>query len=201
MSPGEHHVPKIGQYQLRRLLGEGGFGKVFEGVHECDPELRVAVKVLHPGIAADYAFVRALRTECRVLARLKHPNIVGFRDLVVSDGAPPAILLDLVEGGSLEAVAARGPAPVAQVLAWLRGALSALAYAHAEGVVHRDIKLVNLLLDGRGRLQVADFGIAKAAESGRSTRTGTLMGTLSYMAPELFDGVAASPQIPLCQHV
>jgi formylglycine-generating enzyme required for sulfatase activity len=187
----------IGHYRLVRALGKGSFGEVFEGVHQHEGQLRVAVKVLHASLAADADFVGALRAECRVLARLKHPHIVGFRDLVVPESGPPALLLDLVEGGSLEAAAARGPSAPALVEAWLREALSALAYAHEEGVIHRDIKPGNLLLDGRGRVQVVDFGIAKAADSGRATKTGTALGTLAYMAPELFDGAAASPQSDL----
>jgi formylglycine-generating enzyme required for sulfatase activity len=189
--------PTVSHYRLVRSLGRGNFGEVFEGVHQHDDHIRVAVKVLHAGLAADADFVGSLRAECRVLARLKHPHIVGFRELVIRDGAPPAMVLDLATGGSLEDRVARGPVPPGEVLGYLREALSALAYAHEEGVIHRDIKPGNLLLDGRGRIQVADFGIAKAADSGRSTRTGTIMGTLAFMAPELFDGAPATAQSDL----
>jgi serine/threonine-protein kinase len=188
---------QLSHYRLVRSLGRGTFGEVFEGVHVHDDHLRVAVKVLHPALAADPDFVASLRAECRLLARLKHPHIVGFRELVIRDSGPPAMVADLVEGGSLEALVARGPTPPAEVTRLLQEALSALAFAHGEGVIHRDVKPGNLLLDSRGRLQVVDFGVAKAADTGRSTRTGAAVGTLAYMAPELFDGEKATPRSDL----
>jgi formylglycine-generating enzyme required for sulfatase activity len=188
---------QISHYRLLRSLGRGSFGEVFEAAHLHLPDLRVAVKVLHAGLAGDDDFVKALQAEYRVLSRLKHPHIVGFRDVLVGYGYPPALVLDLVDGGSLEGRLGAGPVPPAEVMALLQQALEALAYAHGEGVIHRDLKPGNLLLDGQGRVQVVDFGIAKAADTGRSTRTGMSLGTPAYMAPELFDDAGASAQSDL----
>ena len=187
----------ISHYRLVRSLGKGSFGEVFEGVHVHDDHFKVAVKVLHPSTAHDEEFITSLKAECRLLDRLKHPGIVGFRELVIRPGQPPAMVLDLISGGSLEARIERGPMAAPAVVDLLASVLDALAYAHNEGVVHRDIKPGNILLDARGRPLLVDFGIAKAADSGRHTKTGAALGTLAYMAPELFDGVKASPRSDL----
>ena len=187
----------VSHYTLTRSLGKGSFGEVFEGVHEHDDHFKVAIKILHPATAHDEAFLASLKAECRLLDRLKHPGIVGFRELVIRPGLAPAMVLDLVSGGSLEQKIQQGPMPAVEVLVLFRAVLEALAYAHEEGVIHRDLKPGNILLDHRGRPQLVDFGIAKAADSGRNTKTGTALGTLAYMAPELFDGKKASPQSDL----
>jgi len=183
----------ISHYRLTRSLGAGTYGEVFEGVHSHDDHFKVAVKVVHRALANDPDFLAALKAECRLLDRLKHPHIVGFRELVLSDDHPPAMVLDLVPGGSLEDRVAAGAQSPQWVKAVLSTCLDALAHAHDEGVVHRDIKAGNILLDARERPQLVDFGIAKAADSGRATKTGALTGTLSTMAPELFQQQAASP--------
>ncbi len=187
----------IGPYRLLRSLGSGAHGEVFEGQHTRVPELRVAVKVLHPTLAADAGVVRALEAEVRLLARLQHPHILGVRDLVVGEGHPPAMVTDLLEGGSLERQVLSGPTRSGEVARLLGQALGALGFAHAAGVIHRDVKPANLLLDGRGELRLVDFGVAKAAESARITRSGMAPGTPGYMAPELFDGAPASAQSDL----
>lgn len=184
---------RISHYRLVERLGAGTYGEVWRGVHTQDPALVVAVKLIHPAHLTNPAFVYSLKAECRLLARLNHPNIVGFRDLVLTAAHPPAMVMELVSGGSLEQRLGTGPQPVAAVVAMLSAMLEGLAHAHEEGVVHRDIKPGNVLLDARGRIRLVDFGIARAADGGQATQTGAIKGTLDYLAPEVFKGERAGP--------
>ena len=184
---------QVSHYRLTEKLGAGTYGEVWKGVHVHDDQLFVAIKLVHSALATDAAFLKALKAECRVLSRLHHPNIVGFRELALSDAHPPAMVLELVPGGSLEERLASGPQPVDAVVDILEAMLAGLGHAHAEGVVHRDIKPGNVLLDERGRLRLVDFGIARAADSGNATKTGVVQGTLDYIAPEVVNGSKAGP--------
>ena len=154
---------QVSHYRLTEKLGAGTYGEVWKGVHVHDDQLFVAVKLVHAALATDDAFLTALKAECRVLSRLHHPNIVGFRDLALGDSHPPAMVLELVQGGSLEDRLAAGPQPVDAVVSILEAMLAGLAYAHDKGVVHRDIKPGKVLLDDRGRWRCA---------AGRGCRTG-----------------------------
>ena len=180
------------RYAGASLIASGGMGRVF---HATDSELRrsVAVKVLADRYA-DNGEVRArFRREALAAARLSgNPNIVTIFDVGEYQGRP-MIVMEYLEGGSLEArVQGRGGCPPAQVLTWLEQAAHALDAAHAAGVVHRDIKPGNLLLDRRDQLHVGDFGIASAVGLDSFTETGTILGTAGYLSPEQARGERAT---------
>ena len=180
------------RYAGARPIASGGMGRVF---HATDSELRrdVAVKVLADRYA-DNEDVRArFRREARAAARLSgNPNIVTIFDVGEYQGRP-MIVMEYLDGGSLEArVQGQGGCPPAQVLAWLEQAAHALDAAHAAGVVHRDVKPGNLLLDGRDQVHVGDFGIASAVGLDSFTETGTILGTAGYLSPEQARGERAT---------
>jgi serine/threonine-protein kinase len=178
---------QISHYRLERKLGAGTFGEVYEGVHVHDGELRVAVKVVSPSLVQDARFVDALKQECRQLDKLDHANIVRFRDLVVGEGRV-AMVLELLSGQDLHARLAGGALPVETTVSLLESMLEGLGYAHARGVLHRDIKPGNVFWCDDGRVKLLDFGIARAADGAQATKTGHMVGTFDYMAPERFEG-------------
>jgi eukaryotic-like serine/threonine-protein kinase len=176
------------RYRLTRPLGVGASAHVYVGE---DVSLRrlVAIKVLHPALAGDAAFLRRFQAEARVVAALRHPNILRVYDWGEDDGAP-YLVMELLAGGSLRALLDRGqvlsPAQAAAVGA---DAARALDYAHRRGLVHRDIKPANLIFDEEGRLTVADFGLARAlAEATWTEPAGAVVGTARYAAPEQVRG-------------
>ena len=177
----------ISHYRLVRKLGAGTYGEVYEGVHQHDDELRVAVKIVAPALARETAFVDALKRECRQLDKLDHPNIVRFRDLVVND-TQVAMVLEMLTGQDLHDRLAGGPLGVDTAVSVLEAMLEGLAHAHARGVLHRDIKPGNVYWCDDGRVKLLDFGIARAADGTQATKTGHMVGTFDYMAPERFDG-------------
>jgi serine/threonine-protein kinase len=175
------------RYRLDRLIGSGGMAQVWEAT---DAVLgrRVAVKVLHPHLAGDDAFVRRFRQEAIAAARLNNPGIVGVYD-TCSDGGHEAIVMELLEATTLrQLLDERGAldADTSQRVG-LR-LLDALEAAHRAGLVHRDVKPSNILLCADGRVKVADFGIAKTDDQTELTRDGALVGTASYLAPEQLTG-------------
>jgi eukaryotic-like serine/threonine-protein kinase len=141
----------------------------------------VAVKLLAESLAGDAAFRRRFLHEARLAARLSHPNVVAVYDAGETDDGRPYIVMECVDGTTLEA---RGPLPQAEAVALVTQACQGLAHAHAAGLVHRDVKPHNLLLRSDGTLKVADFGIARAAEATALTQVGTVLGTAAYLAPE-----------------
>ena len=178
---------QISHYRLTRKLGAGTFGEVYEGVHVHDEELRVAVKLVAPSLVQDARFVDALKRECRQLDRMNHPNIVRFRELVVNEGGV-AMVLELLRGQDLHDRLAGGPLPVDTAVPVVEAILEGLSHAHTAGVLHRDIKPGNVYWCDDGRIVILDFGIARAADGTQATKTGHMVGTFDYMAPERFDG-------------
>jgi serine/threonine-protein kinase len=165
---------QVGRYRVERLLGEGAAGEVYLARDEL-MDRPVAVKVLKQGPSAD-----RLRRELEVLAKLEHPGVVAIHDAGVDRGQ--AFFVMAYAG---EVSLAKADLSLEAWVAVLAGVLDACDYVHGQGVVHRDLKPDNVLLDERGRPAIADFGIAKLLETDkRLTRTGAIMGTPAYMAPE-----------------
>ena len=170
------------RYRLERKLGSGGMADVWLAE---DQELgrRVAVKILHERYSNDEQFVERFRREATHAAGLSHPNIVSIFDRGVADGSY-YIVMEYIEGRTLkELVVTRGPCPVPVAISYTRQILAALRYAHRNGIIHRDIKPHNVLVDREGRVKVADFGIARAGAS-EMTEAGSIVGTAQYLSPE-----------------
>jgi len=171
-----------GRYQILRKLGAGGMANVYLAE---DQELgrRVAIKILNDRHANDDQFVERFRREAKNAAALSHPNIVSIYDRGEAEGTY-YIAMEYLDGRSLkELILSRGDAPIAVVVEYARQILSALRFAHRHGIVHRDIKPHNVLVDGEGRVKVTDFGIARAGTS-QMTEAGSIVGTAQYLSPE-----------------
>lgn len=171
------------RYRLGRLIGSGGMAQVWAAT---DTVLgrEVAVKMLHPHLADDENFVLRFRAEARAAARLSHQNIVGVFD-TCSDHGHEAIVMELLSATTLrEHLDEHGELEIATTVRIALRVLSALEAAHEAGLVHRDIKPSNILLCDDGRVKIADFGIAKIDDQTDLTHTGSLMGTVAYLAPE-----------------
>jgi len=178
----------VGDYQIIDILGAGGMGKVYK-VRNVISDRVEAMKVLLPdlGNAPDLAD-RFLR-EIKVQASLEHPNIAALHTALRLDNQL-LMLMEMVEGETLEHKLKAGPIPIALAVDYIRQVLSALEYAHARGVVHRDIKPANMMLTPGGVVKLMDFGIAKASGDHKLTMTGTTLGSLYYMSPEQIKGAA-----------
>ncbi len=175
-----------GRYKIVEKLGSGGMADVYCAE---DQQLgrRVALKVLHQRFAEDAQFVERFRREASSAAGLQHPNIVGIFDRGEFDGTY-YIAMEFVEGRTLkDIVREKGPAPPDAAVDITLQILRAARFAHKRGVVHRDIKPHNVLIDQDGRVRVADFGIARAGTSDM-TETGSIMGTAQYLSPEQAQG-------------
>jgi serine/threonine protein kinase len=181
------------RYTGAQPIGRGGMGEIFRAT---DTTLgrAVAVKVLAEGYAQDASVRERFTREALAVARLSgNPNIVTIYD-VGEHRERPFIVMEYLPGGSLEQkIRAEGAQTPRQSLEWLEQAAGALDAAHREGVVHRDVKPANLLLDRYGHVHVADFGIASAAGLGSLTQTGTVLGTASYLSPEQAQGERTTP--------
>jgi serine/threonine protein kinase len=180
------------RYRDPQRIGFGGMGEIYRAT---DAELGrdVAVKLMSERFAQDDALRERFKREALAAARLSgNPNIVTIFDVGEHAGRP-MIVMEHLSGGSLERrIRGRGPCSPAQVLEWLDEAADALDAAHDAGVVHRDVKPGNLLLDARDHVHVADFGIASAAGLESFTQTGTILGTAGYLSPEQAGGDRAT---------
>ncbi|MBA2384039.1 MAG: Stk1 family PASTA domain-containing Ser/Thr kinase [Actinobacteria bacterium] len=171
-----------GRYLITRKLGSGGMANVYLAA---DQELgrRVAIKILDDRHASDDQFVERFRREAQNAAGLSHPNIVSIYDRGEAEGTY-YIAMEHIEGRTLkELLVSRGPSPLGIAIDYTRQILSALRFAHRNGIVHRDIKPHNVIVDGEGRVKVMDFGIARAGAS-QMTEAGSIIGTAQYLSPE-----------------
>jgi predicted Ser/Thr protein kinase len=172
------------RYELEELVGTGGMSSVFRA-HDRLLERKVALKILHEHYTEDEEYVERFRREARAVAGLAHPNIVTVIDRGEEEGKQ-FIVFEYIAGENLkEHVRDVGPLPVSRALEISLEVGRALAFAHSNGLVHRDVKPQNVLLNGDGRAKVTDFGIARSLDVEHGvTQTGTVLGTSSYIAPE-----------------
>ena len=186
----------LGKYEIRELLGQGGMATVYKG-YQPDIDRYVAIKVLPPHPGQDMQFVDRFMLEARTIARLQHPHILPVYDFGTQDDIL-YLAIAYIQGGSLSDRIDSGPMPLNQIERILNQLAAALDYAHRQGVIHRDIKPDNILLDGEGNVLLADFGIAKlAGGDSRLTATGGLVGTPAYIAPEQGQGLPVTSSVDI----
>jgi eukaryotic-like serine/threonine-protein kinase len=172
-----------GRFRLEERLGSGGMSTVYLAFDET-LERWVAIKLMHRDISSDPDQLERFRREARAVARFSHPHVVTVIDAGEDDGNP-YIVLEYVEGETLkERIARAGPLPAPEAVAYAVEVGRALMAAHAERLVHRDVKPQNVLIDAQGRAKVTDFGIARSLEAEGLTATGRVLGTTDYVSPE-----------------
>ena len=177
-----------GRYQLLRQVANGGMASIYEAI-DTRLDRKVAVKIMHPHLAQDEAFVSRFIKEAKAAAALSHPNIVAVQDQGWNQSGVPAVFLvmELIEGHTLrEYLNERGRFEVKDAINYLTPILSALAAAHALGIVHRDIKPENILISKEGRIKIADFGLARGELIGSTmtAESSVILGSVSYLSPE-----------------
>jgi eukaryotic-like serine/threonine-protein kinase len=177
---------RAGDYKILDVLGAGGMGKVYKVQNVISDRIE-AMKVLLPNLEGDPELADRFTREIKVQASLDHPNIAALHTALRLDNQL-VMLMEFVEGVTLEHMLKSGPIPIARAVDYVAQVLSALAYAHAHGVVHRDIKPANMILTPKGTIKLMDFGIAKLTADRKLTQTGATVGSLYYMSPEQIKG-------------
>ena len=177
-----------GRYQLLRQVANGGMASIYEAI-DTRLDRKVAVKIMHSHLAQDEAFVSRFIKEAKAAAALSHPNIVAVQDQGWNQSGVPAVFLvmELIEGHTLrEYLNERGRFEIKDAINYLTPILSALAAAHALGIVHRDIKPENILISKEGRVKIADFGLARGELIGSTmtAESSVILGSVSYLSPE-----------------
>lgn len=183
----------IGPYQITERLGRGGMAEVYKAFHK-DLEVYRAIKFIRPELGMSEDFRIRFLKEAQGVARLHHPNIIGIHDFGASEDRY-YMVMELVEGRSLKDILKNdGQMSIDRSVALVKSVAGALAYAHDQGLIHRDIKPDNIMVDARGRPVLMDFGIAKLITSdAKITQTGHLIGTPAYMAPEQSRALEVGP--------
>ena len=193
---------KLGPYEILAPLGAGGMGEVYRARDE-RLEREVAIKVLPADLAEDVNRLARFEREAKAVASLSHPNILAIHDFG-REGSVTFAVTELVDGDTLEDLIASGNVPQRKAVDYCRQIANGLAAAHDKGVVHRDVKPANVIVNREGRVKILDFGLAKlelvsadteaptmAAASGAGTAPGAVLGTVGYMAPEQVRGLEA----------
>ena len=176
-----------GRYEILKLLGEGGMGAVYRA-RDNELERMVAVKVIRPDLARNAEILQRFKQELILARQVTHRNIIRIFDLGHAEGMR-FITMEYIDGEDLSSLLVkRGKLPAAEAVAIVMQVARGLEAAHAEGVVHRDLKPQNIMLDPQGKVSVMDFGIARSVDASNMTRTGALMGTPTYMSPEQAQG-------------
>ena len=179
---------RVSSYRLEKEVARGGMGIVYRGIHAVFDEV-VAIKEIFPQFTGEPELRERFLREARLQRRLQHPNIVQVRDFLVENDSF-YIVMEFVEGESLAGRLRNlgRPMTVTEALPIFQQALAGLGFAHGQGIVHRDIKPANIMLTGEGVAKLTDFGIARALDSAKLTRSGVVMGTVAYMSPEQIQG-------------
>ena len=173
----------VGPYRIIEQLGQGGMATVFKAYH-ASLDRYVAIKALHPAFNQDVTFEARFQREARVVEKLEHPNIVPIYDYAEYEKRP-YLVMKFIEGDTLKAKLDKGPLSSEEISKIVDAVGSALSYAHRQGVLHRDIKPSNVLVAKDGQMYLADFGLARIAQSGESTLSSDMiMGTPQYISPE-----------------
>lgn len=179
----------LGKYEVIDRIGRGGMAEVYRGYHAA-LDRYVAIKLLHPFLADDPEFKERFEREARNVARLKHPNIVQVYDFEYdAEGESYYMVMEYINGPTLkdrlfDLSLSGDRLPLGEALRIVKAAAQALAYAHERGMIHRDVKPANLMLDDDGRVVLTDFGIAKILTGAHVTSSGGMVGTPAYMSPE-----------------
>ena len=181
---------RAGDYEVLEIIGKGGMGRVYRVRNVISNRIE-AMKVLLSDLAWEPELGERFLSEIRILARLDHPNIAKFYTALQLENQL-VMMMEYVEGISLADAVRQGPVPLHQILSNVSETLSALSYAHKNGVIHRDIKPSNVMITSQGIAKLMDFGIAKSALDPALTRPGTTMGSMLYMSPEQVRGEQVS---------
>ena len=173
----------VGQFEIVEYIGQGGMATIFKA-HQTNLDRFVALKVIHPVLKDDQAFLNRLKREASIIAKLNHPNIVTVYDFSEFEGIP-FLVLRFIDGKTLKAVLQQQRLGTTQILKIIRPVADALSYAHSRGVLHRDVKPSNILIDNEGHVYLTDFGLARIAHSSESTSSHDMMiGSPHYLSPE-----------------
>ncbi len=177
----------VGSYRVMEKLGRGGMATVYKAYH-AKLDRYVALKVLHPAFLEDPNFLARFQREARLVAKLEHPNIVPVYDFAEHE-EQPYLVMKYIEGETLKAYLNRGRLEVDQVWNVVDAVGAGLAHAHNKGILHRDVKPSNVIVANDGKIYLADFGLARIAQSGESTLSSDMiMGTPQYISPEQAKG-------------
>ena len=182
----------VGPYRIQAILGEGGMGQVFRAAHAQTGAL-VALKLLKPEVAGDEGLIRRLLREARAAGTVEHRHLVGVLDAGQADGQH-YLALELVPGVTVaQRIDAEGPLALDDVVRIAADVAAGLDALHRAGIVHRDVKPSNVLLDVDGAARLTDFGLAKGHDYSALTLPGQMLGTIDYLAPELIRGDEPTP--------
>jgi len=188
------------KYRVEKVLGRGGMGTVYKATHTAIGQT-VAIKVMHPHLAADRTAVKRFEREARAAARIRHPNAIFIYDFGETPAGLVYFVMEYVPGKTLsEIIFEQGPLPISRALPIMRQVCGAIHSAHSKGIIHRDLKPDNIIIDretGQEIVKVLDFGIAKVIDDSNIThltKTGIAIGTPDYMSPEQIEGLDLDPR-------